>query len=225
MPKARVRRRIPTPRHHRVLPSPRRPHHHARHHCRTRRRLTTLRQVLPRRRAASSHGQRRRRPRSASRPRPAHPRRASLRVRAEAIGCPNSRPPPHRRAARPMRRSRPADWAAAQRARPLPRPPRQPGRLRRASPFQRPLRGRRCLPSSAQSAGAIRPTARPLSQSVDSATTVDRTCSNPRTENRIPQLSGTSPLIRPTKRLRKRDDPRQGGRRRRSSCISPGGSG
>jgi len=36
---------------------------------------------------------------------------------------------------------------------------------------------------------------------------------------------GANKLSRMRKEPHKRDDPRQGGRRRRSSCISPGGSG
>ena len=48
----------------------------------------------------------------------------------------------------------------------------------------------------------------------------------PDSENRVPQLLQIRrDLSDKAKDPRKRDDPRQGGRRRRSSCISPGGSG
>ncbi|BBY75065.1 hypothetical protein MPRF_19640 [Mycolicibacterium parafortuitum] len=44
-------------------------------------------------------------------------------------------------------------------------------------------------------------------------------------ENTVPLPIREEATIRLAKTPHKRDDPRQGGRRRRSSCISPGGSG
>ena len=130
-----------------------------------------------------------------------------------------------RREARPMPRSRLAGSAAAKRARRPHLQRRRRGRRRRASPIRRPSRGRRWLRSSAHSAGANRRDASAVRGSVDEPPLWMNGCRTRQPKTRFRNYGGVPHLSGQRKGLEKRDDPRQGGRRRRSSCISPGGSG